>query len=90
MQTFRCTACGTKFRRPPLIGKCTNCKMPSINFTIHEGSIKKYVGPSFKIIEEYDVDPYVAECIELANLRIEGVFGKEKEKQKNLSNFFGK
>ncbi|MCA9495902.1 MAG: hypothetical protein KC589_03085 [Nanoarchaeota archaeon] len=88
MQTFRCTNCGEKYRRPPLIGKCVKCKMPSINFTIHEGSIKKYVEPSFKIVDEYKIDPYIVETLELANLRIEGVFGKELEKQKSLANFF--
>ena len=90
MSTFRCTNCGEKYRRPPLIGKWIKCKMPSINFTIHEGSIKKYVEPSFKIIKEYNVEPYITEVLELANLRIEGVFGKELEKQKNLNNFFKK
>lgn len=88
MQQFRCTNCNTKFRRPPLIGKCTNCGETSINFTISEGSVKKYVGPSFKIIEDLNVDPYIAECVELVNLRLEGVFGKELEKQKSLNSFF--
>ena len=88
MQSFRCTACNTIHRRPPLNGKCTHCKATSINFTIHEGSIKKYLNPSFEIIKNYNVDPYIIETLELANLRIEGVFGKELEKQKSLSNFF--
>ncbi len=90
MQTFRCTNCNTKFRRPPLVGKCTNCGNASVNFTIHEGSIKKYINPSFQIIEKYNVDPYIVESIELVNQRIEGVFGEEKEKQKDLNAFFGK
>ncbi len=88
MQTFRCTNCGEKYRRPPLIGKCVKCGHPSINFTIHEGSVKKYIEPSFKIVKEYDVDPYIVETLELANLRVEGLFGKETETQKNLSLFF--
>ncbi|MFW5704286.1 MAG: hypothetical protein ACOCXG_00450 [Nanoarchaeota archaeon] len=87
-QSFRCTKCNTIYRRPPLVGKCTKCGNPSINFTISEGSVKKYVGHSFNIIRDFEVDPYVAECIELVNLRIESVFGKETEQQKNLSSFF--
>lgn len=90
MQQFRCTNCNESYRRPPLNGKCSKCNMASINFTIHEGSIKKYLIPSFKIIAEYNVDPYIVETLELANLRIEGVFGKEVEQQKSLSDFFGK
>jgi DNA polymerase II large subunit len=89
MQTFRCTNCNTKYRRPPLIGKCTKCGNASINFTIHEGSIKKYLIPSFNIVNNYNVDPYIVETLELANLRVEGVFGKESEHQKSLSDFFG-
>lgn len=89
MQNFRCTQCNEIYRRPPLVGKCTKCGNHSINFTISEGSIKKYLEPSFKIIREYDVDPYIVETLELANLRIEGVFGKEEETQKSLKDFFG-
>jgi DNA polymerase II large subunit len=87
-QQFRCTNCNTKYRRPPLIGKCTHCNMPSINFTISEGSVKKYVQHSFNIIEEFSVDPYIVEVLRLTQIRLDGVFGKELEKQKNLSQFF--
>lgn len=90
MQSFRCTSCNTIFRRPPLNGRCTNCYSTSINFTIHEGSIKKYLQPSFEIAKNYNIDPYLVESLELVNLRMEGVFGKELEKQKNLNGFFGK
>ena len=90
MQKFRCTKCNISYRRPPLNGKCTKCKEPNINFTIHEGSIKKYIKPSFNICANYNVDPYIKETLELANLRIEGVFGKELEKQKSLNSFFRK
>ncbi|MCH8520121.1 MAG: hypothetical protein LAT82_05190 [Nanoarchaeota archaeon] len=90
MQSFRCTSCNTIFRRPPLNGRCTNCYSTSINFTIHEGSIKKYLQPSFEITKKFKIDPYLVESLELVNLRMEGVFGKDLEKQKNLAGFFGK
>ena len=90
MTLIRCTKCNTIFRRPPLVGKCTNCGNNSINFTISEGSVKKYIGPSFQICKDYKVDPYIVETLELTQLRFEGVFGKEKETQKSLSSFFGK
>ncbi len=89
MQTFRCTNCNEKYRRPPLNGKCRVCGKSSINFTISEGFIKKYLTPSFKLIERYEVDPYIKETLELVNLRVEGVFGKEEEKQKTLDKWFG-
>jgi DNA polymerase II large subunit len=88
MQSFRCTQCNTIFRRPPLLGKCTQCGAPNIVFTISEGSIKKYLTPSFTIVKDYEVDPYIAETLELVNLRIEGVFGKDEDKQKSLSQYW--
>jgi len=42
MQVFRCVSCNEKFRRPPLLGKCTKCG-GKIIFTISEGSILKYM-----------------------------------------------
>ncbi|MBI2146542.1 DNA polymerase II large subunit, partial [Candidatus Woesearchaeota archaeon] len=45
MQQFRCVKCNEKFRRPPLCGKCTACGGKLI-FTITEGSVVKYLGPS--------------------------------------------
>jgi DNA polymerase II large subunit len=89
-QQFRCTNCNTKYRRPPLIGKCVNCKEPSVNFTISEGSVKKYVQHSFDICRDFNIDPYLVEVLELTQLRLDGVFGKDLEKQKSLSSFFGK
>ena len=88
MQEFRCTNCNQRYRRPTLSGKCVKCYKNSINFTIAEGFIKKYVDPSFNIIKNYEVDPYIIETLELTQLRIEGVFGKEKEIQKGLNSFF--
>ncbi len=88
MQQFRCTKCNTIYRRPPLTGKCSHCGNPAINFTISEGSVKKYLGYSFDIISKYNVDPYISECVELVDLRIKGVFGEELEVQKNLKSFF--
>lgn len=90
MQKFRCAKCNTSYRRPPLVGKCTNCGNPKLIYTISEGSIKKYINHSLNIIRDYNVDPYIEESLHLANLRIDGVFGKEIESQKSLSDFFGK
>jgi DNA polymerase II large subunit len=88
MQAFRCAKCNTSYRRPPLSGKCSHCGNYGLIFTISEGSVKKYVNHSFNIIKEFHIDPYIKECIELVDLRIKGVFGEEKEKQKSLNDFF--
>jgi len=86
-QQFRCVACNTKFRRPPLSGVCTNCK-GKIIFTISEGSIKKYLEPALSLAENYHIHSYTREGIELAKDYIESIFGKETEKQSELEAWF--
>jgi len=86
-QEFRCVNCNEKFRRPPLSGKCTACG-GKIIFTISEGSIVKYMDYSTLLSKKYQVNPYVRQVIELTQRRIEGVFGKEKEVQKGLKDWF--
>jgi DNA polymerase II large subunit len=95
MQEFRCGSCNTKYRRPPLTSKtngkdvyCPVCKKGKIIFTISEGSVIKYLGKSLKLAEEYDVPFYLKQSLELLQLRVEDVFGKEKEKQTGLGQFF--
>jgi DNA polymerase II large subunit len=87
-QEFRCVVCNTKFRRPPLLGKCTACG-GKIIFTISEGSIIKYLEPSISLANKYELPNYLKQTLELTKRRIEGIFGKEKEKQTGLGAWFG-
>ncbi|MFW5866100.1 MAG: DNA polymerase II large subunit, partial [Nanoarchaeota archaeon] len=86
LQQFRCVTCNEKFRRPPLIGRCTSCG-GKIVFTISQGSIIKYIEMSIALAEEYNVSNYLKESLYLTKKRITDVFGKEKEKQTGLGNF---
>jgi len=87
-QQFRCVSCNEKFRRPPLVGKCTKCGGKLI-FTIAEGSVVKYLEPSLSLAKTYNVPKYLQQTLELTKRRIEGVFGKEKEVQTGLGSWFG-
>lgn len=87
MQKFRCVKCNEKFRRPPMVGKCTKCG-GKIIFTIAEGSVVKYLEPSLKLAENYSVSSYLKQTLMLLKNRIEGVFGKEQERQEGLDKFF--
>ena len=87
-QEFRCVNCNEKFRRPPLLGKCTACG-GKIIFTISEGSIVKYLEPSISLANKYELPRYLKQTLELTKRRIEGVFGKEKERQTGLGAWFG-
>ncbi len=87
MQEFRCVGCNSKYRRPPLVGKCTNCG-GKIIFTIHEGSIVKYMQPALDLARTYQATPYLLESLELTEKYIQSIFGREKEKQEALAKWF--
>ena len=87
LQQFRCVACNAKFRRPPLMGRCTECS-GKIIFTISEGSVVKYLEPSVILAEKYVEDVYLKQSLELLRVRVEAYFGKDKEKQTGLGEFF--
>ena len=84
MQEFRCVHCNEKYRRPPLVGHCIKCK-GRIIFTISEGSVVKYLGPTIKLVNTYDIPVYLKQSIALLQRTIESVFGKDKERQEGLT-----
>jgi DNA polymerase II large subunit len=86
-QEFRCSKCNTKYRRPPLTGKCLNCR-GNIIFTIGEGFIIKYLEPALQLAEKYDVPPYIKQNLDLTKSYIESIFGRDKEKQESISKWF--
>jgi DNA polymerase II large subunit len=85
-QEFRCVGCNTKFRRPPIMGKCTNCG-GKIIFTISYGSIVKYLEQALYLAEKYKVPSYVHQNLILTQRYIESVFGRDLEKQAGLATF---
>ncbi|MBD3318587.1 DNA polymerase II large subunit [Candidatus Woesearchaeota archaeon] len=87
-QTFRCVTCNAKYRRVPLIGKCTTCG-GKIIFTVSKGNIMKYMEPTQSLAKKYNVSPYLQQSIELLQRRMEGIFGREKEQQTGLGAWFG-
>jgi DNA polymerase II large subunit len=87
-QQFRCVKCNEKFRRPPLSGICSACG-GKIIFTVSEGSIIKYLEPSISLAHKYQVPIYLRQTLDLLKMRIEGLFGKEREIQQGLGKWFG-
>jgi DNA polymerase II large subunit len=84
-QKFRCTKCGSKYRRMPLSGKC-KCGSPVVP-TVHEGSVKKYLSMSHDMCTEYDVSEYTRQRMEVIDMNIESTFGQEKVTQLGLQDF---
>ncbi len=91
-QTFRCVNCNAKYRRVPLIGKCTRCG-GKLLLTISKGGIEKYLDTAIKLAERYDLETYIKQRVALLKDEIETVFGsigsapEMPDKQFNLSKF---
>ncbi|UCE75492.1 MAG: DNA polymerase II large subunit [Methanomassiliicoccales archaeon] len=86
-QQVRCTKCNKKFRRMPLMGKCSNCE-GNLTLTVHEGSVKKYLEVSKEIVESYDISNYTKQRIRLVDGAISSLFENEKVKECTLEYFF--
>ncbi len=87
-QQFRCVKCNTKYRRPPLSGKCHECNS-RLQFTITEGSVVKYLGPSLMLAEKYNFSPYLKQILDILKTDVDSIFGKSKDKQVGLGSFMG-
>jgi DNA polymerase II large subunit len=90
-QSFRCVACNAKYRRVPLVGKCTRCKGKLV-LTISKGSIEKYLNMATDLADRYNIEPYIKQRLILIKEEINNVFGIDSEpalpvKQFNLSRF---
>ncbi|MFO7872172.1 MAG: DNA polymerase II large subunit [Candidatus Undinarchaeales archaeon] len=79
-QKVRCTKCNSKYRRPPLSGVCTNCG-GNLTFTVHRGSIEKYLQISKDLIKKYNVSPYISQQIALYESNILSIFGEKSQKK---------
>ena len=86
-QQFRCVQCNSKYRRPPLTGKCLKCNGKLI-FTISEGSIIKYLEPAMQLAEKYNASNYIKQSLDITKKYIESIFGREHEKQEALGKWF--
>lgn len=80
-QSFRCTRCGEKYRRIPLMGKCLGCGNNLIQ-TVTRNSVEKYVHIALDINKRFKMSDYLSSRIESLVIELGYVF-KEKEIVKN-------
>ena len=85
-QEFRCSSCNAKYRRVPLVGKCTRCG-GNLLLTINKGGIQKYLMITKEVIEKHKLPDYLKQRIELIEKEINNIFEDEKEKQLGLGDF---
>jgi len=85
-QMFRCTDCNAKYRRVPLVGKCTRCG-GKLLLTIYKGGIEKYLKPSRDLAKRYDLPIYLQQRLDLIQKDIDSIFSDEKAKQSDLADY---
>ena len=85
-QTFRCTACGAKFRRMPLVGRCTECQNKLIQ-TVTRGAVEKYLGIATDMCQQYQINDYLRSRVESIAMELKLIFKEEKKMQSSLTEF---
>jgi DNA polymerase II large subunit len=86
-QGFRCGKCGEKYRRIPLIGKCTKCGNKLLQ-TVHPAGISKYLPKAQKLIKEFDLGEYTIQRWRLIEENFNSLTNNPKMKQKSLASYF--
>ncbi|MDQ3727108.1 MAG: hypothetical protein M3307_02595 [Thermoproteota archaeon] len=87
-QTFRCTTCGAKFRRMPLMGKCIDCGCALIQ-TVTRGAVEKYLGIATDMCKQYKINDYLRSRIESIALELKLIFKEERNTQSSMMEFMG-
>lgn len=77
-QSFRCTKCGQKYRRMPLVGKCLECHHELLQ-TVTRGSVEKYVQTALNICSEFKINEYLTSRIETLQAELNLLFKEEEE-----------
>jgi DNA polymerase II large subunit len=85
-QTFRCTTCGAKFRRMPLMGKCIDCGCALIQ-TVTRGAVEKYLGIATDMCKQYEINDYLRSRIESIALELKLIFKEERRTQSSMMEF---
>ncbi|MFL6501999.1 MAG: DNA polymerase II large subunit [Nitrososphaera sp.] len=85
-QTFRCTTCGAKFRRMPLMGKCTECGSLLIQ-TVTRGAVEKYLGIATDMCKQYTINDYLRCRVESIAIELKLIFKEERRTQSSMMEF---
>jgi len=85
-QGFRCKACNRKFRRLPLVGKCTGCG-GALTLTVYRGNIEKYLNAAQQLVDKYGLPNYYTQRMDLIKEELALMFDNKKPKQAKLFDF---
>ena len=87
-QAFRCSNCGEKYRRMPLIGRCIGCRNELLQ-TVTRGSVEKYVGIATNMCNQFKISDYLRSRIETLMMELKLIFKEQKKEQSTLTEFMG-
>ncbi|MDR5674560.1 DNA polymerase II large subunit [Halalkaliarchaeum sp. AArc-GB] len=85
-QETRCLDCETKYRRMPLSGECRNCG-GTVNLTVHEGSVNKYMDTAIEVADRFDCREYTKQRLEILDQSLESIFEDDTNKQSGIADF---
>lgn len=86
-QSFRCTACGRKWRRMPLQKACPCNGRNRPGPTVTQASVVKYMGHAKRLVSKYDVGRYDTGRISALSDEVEMVFGRGTGSQQLLDDY---
>jgi DNA polymerase II large subunit len=85
-QGFRCSHCGEKYRRVPLIGRCVRCDNELLQ-TVTRGSVEKYMDIAANMCNQFKMNDYLQSRIESLMTELKLTFKEEKKEQSTLMEF---
>lgn len=86
-QSFRCTACGRKWRRMPLQKTCPCNGRNRPAQTVTRASVVKYMGHAKRLVAKYDVGRYDTGRIAALSDEVAMVFGQDTGSQQLLDDY---
>ena len=85
-QSFRCTKCGQKYRRMPLVGRCLECNNELLQ-TVTRGSVEKYVQTALNICAEFKINDYLTNRINTLQTELNLLFKQSVKDQHTIIDF---
>ncbi|MFL6323184.1 MAG: DNA polymerase II large subunit [Nitrososphaeraceae archaeon] len=85
-QSFRCSRCGEKYRRMPLMGKCIECGNELLQ-TVTRGSVEKYIGIASDLCNRFKVNDYLHSRVESLTMELKLIFKEQRKEQSTLVEF---
>jgi DNA polymerase II large subunit len=85
-QAFRCSRCGQKYRRMPLIGKCIECGNELMQ-TVTRGSVEKYIDIASAMCKQFKINDYLRCRVESLSAELNLIFQQQKKSQFTLTEF---